>query len=126
MKAKEVMKKYDICRSTLWRWIKLGRISYEKLPSGRYIYQEPLSKYHEEEQRKNIVYCRVSPTTQKDNLPRQIERVSGFASSKGHVIDDVYSEVASALNYNRKKYRKLYKEVRCIKLFKTSKYKDTN
>jgi predicted site-specific integrase-resolvase len=38
MKAKEVMKKYDISRNTLSNWVKRGYIKVEKTLSGRYIY----------------------------------------------------------------------------------------
>jgi predicted site-specific integrase-resolvase len=38
MKAKEIMKKYNITRNTLSNWVKKGWIKVEKLPSGRYIY----------------------------------------------------------------------------------------
>lgn len=113
MKAKEVLKMYDITRVTLSRWVKSGRISYEKLPSGRYDYR---FKNHNPllvngDSREVVLYCRVSTSGQKDNLLRQVERLKSFASSKGHVVNHVYSEIASALNYNRKQYRKLYKDV---------------
>lgn len=39
MKAKEIMKKYDITRNTLCNWVKKGLIIVEKTPSGRYIYK---------------------------------------------------------------------------------------
>ena len=111
MKAKEVMLKYDICRVTLWRWIKEGKINYIKLPSGRYDYldmNQPLAKTFN---RKTIIYSRCSTTSQKENLERQINRLKDFASSNGFIVDECYSEIASALNYNRKQYRKLYKEI---------------
>ena len=38
MKAKEVMKKYNITRNTLSNWVKRGLIKVNKTPSGRYIY----------------------------------------------------------------------------------------
>jgi predicted site-specific integrase-resolvase len=38
MKAKEVMKKYNITRRTLCNWVKKGVIGTEKTPTGRYIY----------------------------------------------------------------------------------------
>jgi predicted site-specific integrase-resolvase len=38
MKAKEIMKKYNITRNTLSNWVKKGWIMVEILPSGRYIY----------------------------------------------------------------------------------------
>jgi len=112
MKAKEVMKKYDICRVTLNRWVRLNKINYEILPSGRYDYKDVNEKYEKvEEKRINIIYSRVSSTTQKENLPRQIDRIKSFASANGLVVDEVYSEIASALNYNRKQYRKLFNDV---------------
>jgi predicted site-specific integrase-resolvase len=40
MKAKEVMKKYNITRNTLSSWVKRGWIGVEKMSSGRYIYFE--------------------------------------------------------------------------------------
>lgn len=113
MKAKDIMAKYDISRITLYRWVKDGRISFEKLPSGRYVYLDHVDKYKEKEveSRKNVVYARVSSTTQKNNLPSQVDRLKLFAYSNGIIVDEVYSEIASALNYNRKKYRKLFQEV---------------
>lgn len=109
MKAKEIMERYQIHRTTLCRWVKEGRITVSILPSGRYDYLDKIST--PKNNRKNIIYARVSSTTQKDNLPRQIERLKSFASANGFVIDEIYSEIASALNYERRKYRQLFKEI---------------
>lgn len=109
MKAREIMQRYGICRSTLCRWVRLGRITTSFLPSGRYEYLD--KNELPEIKRKSLIYARVSSTTQRDNLPRQIDRLRSFASARGCFVDDVYSEVASALNYDRKKYRKLFQEV---------------
>lgn len=38
MKAKEVMKKYNITRNTLSNWVKRGLIKVDRTPSGRYVY----------------------------------------------------------------------------------------
>jgi putative resolvase len=113
MKAKEVRDKYDISSNTLCSWVKRGLIEVEITPSGRYVYGRKVDKYAkiEDKQRKNIIYSRVSTSTQKDNLQRQIERIKLYCSSKGIIIQDIYEEIASALNYNRIKYRKLLKEI---------------
>lgn len=113
MKACEVLKMYGISRVTLGRWVKFGRISCERLPSGHWNYTSHVGKYSNivEDSRKNVIYCRVSTSGQKENLGRQVERVRNFVSSSGNVIDEVYQEVGSALNYNRKLYRKLYREI---------------
>jgi len=110
MKANEVMKKYDICRTTLCRWVKEGKIKYILTPSGRYDYIDKIESSVNHE-KKTIIYSRCSTTGQKDNLERQIERLKSFASANGLIVNHVYSEIASALNYNRKEYRKLYKEI---------------
>jgi predicted site-specific integrase-resolvase len=38
MKAKDIMKKYNITRNTLCNWVKKGYIKVDKTLSGRYIY----------------------------------------------------------------------------------------
>lgn len=38
MKAKEIIKKYQITRNTLSNWVKRGWIEVKKMPNGRYIY----------------------------------------------------------------------------------------
>lgn len=111
MRAKEVMELYGITRSTLWRWVKLGRIGFEIKPSGRYDYLKKVEMSGCEIKKQNIIYARVSTTGQKENLNRQVERLKLFASSKGIIIDEVYQEIASALNYNRRNYRKLVKGI---------------
>jgi len=110
MKAKEVMLKYGICRETLCRWAKTGKIRYNLTPTGRYDYIDKIEP-NTEINRKTVIYARCSTIGQKDNLERQIERLKSFASAKGLTINHVYSEIASALNYNRKEYRKLYKDI---------------
>lgn len=109
MKAAEMLKKYDICRTTLTRWVKSGKVKFEILPSGRYNYL--MVNDIVEKERKNYIYARVSSTTQCNNLQPQIERIKSFASANGAIIHEIYHEVASALNYNRKFYRKLYENV---------------
>lgn len=104
-----MLKKYNICRTTLTRWVKSGKVKFEILPSGRYNYLMVEDKV--ETERKNYIYARVSSTTQRNNLQHQIERIKSFASANGTIIHEIYHEVASALNYNRKFYRKLYENV---------------
>lgn len=109
MKAKEIMSKYSICRETLCRWVKEGKIKYNILPSGRYDYIDKINPIYTP--KKTVIYARCSTSGQKENLNRQIDRLKNFASANGFIVNNVYSEIASALNYNRKEYRKLFKEI---------------
>lgn len=112
MKAGDVLKKYHITRTTLCRWVNLNIIEYTVLPSGRYDYGKKKSDFKEELiLKKTVIYARVSTTGQKDNLERQIERLKSYASANGFIVDEIYSEVASALNYKRKKYNRLLTDI---------------
>ena len=115
MKAREVMEKYSICRQTLHNWVKTGKIECERKPSGQYVYVDAsvLSsrQNHVDVRRQSVVYARVSSSTQKNDLPRQVERVKSFMISRGYEVDKVYSEVASALNYERRQYRALVGDI---------------
>jgi len=107
MKSKEILEKYNICRNTLCNWKKNGIISTIKLPNGRFDYIVNSVIVTEQAKRENIIYSRVSTSSQKENLIRQTDRLKSFCSSKGIIVNEVYEEVASALNYNRNYYKKL-------------------
>jgi predicted site-specific integrase-resolvase len=55
----------------------------------------------------NIIYARVSNTKQKEDLNRQVERLSQFCSNNGIKIDEVFFEIASGMNYERLKFNKI-------------------
>jgi predicted site-specific integrase-resolvase len=104
MRAKDVLIKYGITRNTLTNWVKSGKIGFSKTKTGRYVYNDSDIKPIK---RKNIIYSRVSTIVQKDNLNRQVERLTNYCSSNGYIIDDIFTEIASGMNYNRKNFNKL-------------------
>jgi predicted site-specific integrase-resolvase len=105
MKAKDMMLKYNISRKTLSNWVIKNKISYNILPSGRYDYEAINNEKCVE--KINIIYARVSTSGQKDNLKRQIDRLTDYCSYNGFIIDETLQEIASGMNYNRIKYIKL-------------------
>lgn len=109
MKAKEVMELYNITRVTLSNWVKNGKIKYTIKPSGHYDYHP--HDIPKPKETKTVIYARCSTTSQKENLDRQIDRLKSYASAQGLIVNEIYSEIGSALNYNRKKYRKLYESI---------------
>lgn len=52
-------------------------------------------------------YSRVSSHDQKEDLKRQKERLRSYCASKGYIIKNEYSEIASGLNDNRKSLNNL-------------------
>lgn len=111
MKAKEILEKYKITRVTLCNWKRSGVVSSVVLPNGRFDYIVNNVVLTEFANKKNIIYSRVSTSSQKENLYRQTDRIKSFCSSKGIIVNETYEEIASALNYNRAFYKKLKEKV---------------
>ena len=69
--------------------------------------------------KKVFIYCRVSTKKQADsgNLQRQKDRLTEYCIKKGYNIVNIYEEVASGLNDNRRELAKMLRkieEVDCI------------
>jgi putative resolvase len=109
--AKEVKEKLGITSQTLYNWRKLGKIKYKELNSRNFLYDIDSIGLEEPKYRKNVVYARVSNTKQKDDLENQISIISQFMAAKGLVIDEIYKDIASGMNENRKDFNKLINEV---------------
>jgi predicted site-specific integrase-resolvase len=57
-----------------------------------------------------VVYARVSSADQKDDLDRQVARVTAWATSQGVAVDRVVTEAGSALNGKRRKFLGLLRD----------------
>ena len=113
MKAKEVLSLLGISRVTLCRYVKLGKIKTILLPNGTYDYDK-IDVYKLKGlsvKRKSVIYARVSTAKQKNDLSNQIENISSFMNAKGVGIDEIYSDISSGMNLNRKDFDKLLSAV---------------
>ena len=61
--------------------------------------------------RKNIIYCRVSSSNQKNDLKSQKDFLIDFTRNIGLSIDDTYTDIGSGMNFKRKNFLKLLEEV---------------
>ena len=69
MKAKEVMKVLNICRTTLYNYTKDRTLKSVKLSNGYYDYDEKsVYDFMKVDDRQNIIYARVSTHKQKNDL----------------------------------------------------------
>jgi len=105
MKASEVLSLLQISRQTLTRYTKQGMIKVTELPNGRYDYDEEsvYQLFNKGVARKTYIYARVSTSKQKKDLDNQIEMLKQFCFSNGYVINGVYSDVASGINFKKRK-----------------------
>ena len=85
-------------------------------PNQRYYTDEELNKVlnletETKSKRKNVGYCRVSTQGQKKNLENQKEFVSVYSLSHGVILDEIYTDIGSGLNCQRKHWNQLLKQV---------------
>ncbi|MCY0878219.1 MAG: IS607 family transposase [Firmicutes bacterium] len=109
MKAREVMAVLRISRSTLNRLRWEEKIVAHRLPNGYYEYEDQsvydylLKTTGRAVKRKTVLYARVSTRKQKRDLENQIEFLKQFCVNNGWVIDGIYRDVASALDFDHRK-----------------------
>lgn len=112
MKAKKVIKLLQITRPTLCSYVKKGIVKVTELPNGYYEYDDDsVYKLIGVEKRDVVVYGRVSTTSQKSNLDRQIDGLIQFANSRGYSVVKTYKDIASGLSFDRKEFKQLLHDV---------------
>jgi predicted site-specific integrase-resolvase len=105
MKAKDVLRLLRIARPTLSIYVKKGFIRVEKLPNKQYVYSdEDIYKFlNSGIERETIIYARVSTTKQKKDLENQINLLKQYCFSKGYKINQIFSDVASGISFEKRK-----------------------
>lgn len=106
MKADKVLKLLKISRGTLFNYAKTGKIKATKLPSGHYDYDidsvyELIGKRNKIK-RVNVLYCRVSTPKQKKDLENQKKTLEEFCAKNGLTISNIYEDIGSGINFDRK------------------------
>ena len=116
-KVGEFAEKIGVSVSTLQRWDRTNVLKSRRTPTNqRYYTDEDLNRVLNLEQetkseRKSVGYCRVSTQRQKKNLENQQEFVSVYSLSHGVILDEIYTDIGSGLNYQRKNWNTLLKQV---------------
>lgn len=103
----EYAKHHKVTYRTAWNRYKKGKIKNCFINETNHIIikEEELIDY-----KKVALYARVPNNDRKDNLDRQLERITNFAINNGYTIIYSVKEIGSGLNDNRKKLIKLLNE----------------
>lgn len=115
-KPKDFAEMIGVSVKTLQRWDNEGKLKAYRNPSNRRYYThnqyvEYMGKIvQDKDKRKTIIYARVSSSGQKDDLKNQVEFLKQYANAKGIIIDEIFEDIGSGLNYNRKKWNKLLED----------------
>lgn len=113
MKSREALKILKVTRPTLSKYVREGKVKVTLKPSGQYEYDDDsvLKMAGITEERRCVIYARVSTQKQKASLASQVETLTKFAVSNGYVVDRVYKDIASGLSYDRGEFKKLLNDV---------------
>ena len=113
MNIREASEYLHVSQGTLRRWEREGLLKPARTDGGHRRYSEQdllmiLSKKNmiSTENRYTIGYCRVSTSTQKDDLQRQIDCVSSYCAAKGYQFK-IITDIGSGLNYKKTGLNKL-------------------
>lgn len=110
MKLSDYAKELGISYTTAWRWWKAGKLPHpaRQTESGLVIVDYvPQSSLTELKTNRVAIYSRVSSSENKDNLERQAQRLTEYATAKGYQIVKVVKEVGSGMNDNRRQLEQL-------------------
>lgn len=112
MKARDVMKLLNICRTTLYNYTKDGTIKATLLSNGYYDYdEESVLKFIKKDNRSNVIYARVSTYKQKNDLQTQINKIQKYCKDNTIDVEKVYSEVSSGIDFERIQFNELMNDV---------------
>lgn len=110
--AGEAKRILHINPTTLKTWKDTGIIKYKKLTSKKFLYDiDSVENKENDQTRDNAIYARVNNTKQFEDLNHQIELVKNFCTSHGIVIDNIYKDIASGMNEDRKGFNNLIDDV---------------
>ena len=115
-KPQEFAEMIGVSVKTLQRWDNDKKLIAFRNPSDRRYYTH--LQYIEymgnglqnKDSRKIIIYTRVSSSDQKDDLKKQVVFLKEFANARGIIVDEIFEDIGSGLNYNRKKWNKLLED----------------
>ena len=112
-KPKDFAELLGISVKTLQRWDREGILKANRTPTDRryYTYDQYLQFKGiniENDKRQAVIYARVSTKNQKDDLQNQVAFLRQFCNARGIIVDQCIEEYGSGLNYNRKKWNKLW------------------
>src|SRR5262249_54054939 len=107
MKLSEYAKQVGVTYKTAYQWWKAGQLDAYQLPTGTIIVREPQTAVTGV-----ALYARVSSAEQKDDVTRQVQRLRDYAAAHGYQVVAEVTEIASGLNDERPKLKKLLTDAR--------------
>ena len=113
--AKEAKQLLKISAVTLMNWKNTGKIKVKQLSSKKILYDidslDISNNDNSTQNYKHVIYGRVSTNIQKDELNYQIKTIKSYMLSKGIKPDNIYYDIASGMNEQRKQFNLLLEDI---------------
>jgi putative resolvase len=102
MRLNEYAKQVGVTYKTAYHWWQAGQLDAYQLPTGTIIVREAHLAASGV-----ALYARVSCADQKEDATRQMHRLKEYAAARGYQVVSEVTEIASGLNDERPKLKKL-------------------
>ena len=115
LKPKDVALMLGVTTKTLREWDKSKRLVANRTVTDRryytrkQIYEFLNMDYRQDD--KTYIYARVSTANQKPDLDNQVEYAKRYCQSNGIEVTDVLTDISSGLNYKRKSWMAMMRQV---------------
>src|SRR5258705_3582428 len=107
MKLSEYAGQVGVTYKTAYQWWKAGQLDAYQRPTGTIIVREPQTAATGA-----ALYARVSSAEQTADVTRQLQRLRDYAAARGYQVVAEVTEIASGLNDERPKLKKLLADAR--------------
>lgn len=98
--------------TTLKQYKDKGLIQYIKISNKKFLYDlDSIVSIQYSAERKNVIYARVSCSSQKNDLDHQIEIIKSYMLKNGIKCDAVYKDIGSGMNETRTNLQCLISDV---------------
>lgn len=97
LRSKEIKQKLQLSTQALYERKKRGLFKTRIVNGITFYWYES----NNNEEKINIIYCRVSNTKQKEDLIRQEQILKEFVVKSGNKVDLVFTDISSGMNENR-------------------------
>jgi predicted site-specific integrase-resolvase len=108
MSIGKVAEEYGVSTQTIRNWEKEGMFSEVIRTRGGH---RRFAKEEISEERKTVVYARVSSNDQKKDLERQIEGLENYCKGNNIKEIEIIKDIGSGINYNKRGIKKLIRMI---------------
>ena len=116
LSAKEALLILNISKDTLYTYVKAGKIKRYKVNQRKFFYDEAdvyglIGKRYKNDD-KIVIYARVANGHNKEELDKQVQRVSEWCIKNGFQVRDTFTDICASMEFRRPKRQGFHKMLR--------------